>query len=370
MGIAALSVDASFMFDMRQKLAAAADSAAKSGAFEVKRGNSVNVLAFATSDVADHIAAGLLPAGVSVDAARLCNDAGATCTAPYNTAKYVEVILSSNQPTFFGRILGYASLTPVARAVAGSSSPSACFITMHDLYMKNATIDLDNCGAQVGGNLTYDNNPSDIVGPVSVTGTCGGGGGHCSDADLANLQPAPENPFKDLLPPATVPATCPDSPPAVIVDGGCYHNIANTVTTLPAGIITITGSLDVSDLTATSGTLLYFTSTGKLTAGMNSTLRLTASNSIAGYAGIAMYGDPGSKWDLDTTNHFNVYITGAVAMAGSDVDIKNHLQMFDTGCTLLVFNTWTEKAGNGALGTRNCDTLFSNASFLGVSLAE
>jgi hypothetical protein len=373
LGIAALSVDASFMFDLRQKMSAAADAAAKTAAFEVKRGFVANVQPFAQAEIDRHVTDGLLPSGVVVNA-HLCNAVGATCTSPYNTAKYVEVILSKTHPTFFGTIAGYANLMPVARAVAGTAQPEACFVTMEDLYMKNAQMNMDDCGVQVGGDVTFDNTPSDIVGPLSITGGCSGGGGgggeHCAESDVATGQPYPENPFKNLGPPTTAPATCPNATGSGTLAPGCYNNIPNTITTLQAGIYTIKGTLDIANLTATSGTLLYFTSTGVLTAGNNAELHLTASNTITGYEGIAIYGDAGSSWDMGHTNSFDVWIKGAVVMSGSDVEIKNGLTMHDTGCSVMVFKSWTQKAGNGFLGADQCATLFSNASYLGVSLAE
>ena len=105
LGVAALSIDASFAYDLRNRLAAAADSAAKSAALEVNRGNSANFTVFAQAEVNKHAAAGLIPSGVSVDA-HLCTAVGATCVAPYNTAKFVEVFLASTQSSFFGRVLG------------------------------------------------------------------------------------------------------------------------------------------------------------------------------------------------------------------------------------------------------------------------
>jgi len=58
LGIAALSVDASFMFDLKQRLSATADAAAKSAAFEVKRGNSANIQVFAQAEVNNRTGAG------------------------------------------------------------------------------------------------------------------------------------------------------------------------------------------------------------------------------------------------------------------------------------------------------------------------
>src|SRR5262245_588754 len=79
LGIAALSVDASYMYDMRNKLSAAADAAAKSAAIEVHRGNSANIVKFAQHQVIAH---GFALADVSLTV-RLCSAPGATCNVPF-----------------------------------------------------------------------------------------------------------------------------------------------------------------------------------------------------------------------------------------------------------------------------------------------
>lgn len=361
LGVAALSLDASFMFDLRDKMSAAADGAAKSAALEVKRGNVANYVTFAQNEVDRATGTGLLPAGVGMDA-HLCTDAGATCTAPYNTSKYVEVILTKTHPTFFGNVLGFANLTPVARAVAGTSAPESCLVTMEDLSMKNADITLGNCAVKVGGNLTFENNPSHIAGPALVTGTCSGT--QCTNVEVN--QPVPENPFEDLVAP-TVTGACPDAT-LVSITPGCYNNIPATTTTLQPGIYKITGTITSFSLTGT-GVLLYLTSTAVISIpnGAHS-LTLTASNSITGYEGIVIYGDPGSN--INIQNNAYVSITGAVVMPGSDVTINNGLTFANTGCTIMVFKSWNQKAGNAQFTSDACDNLFANATYLSVALAE
>src|SRR3954454_8967679 len=126
LSVAALSVDASFMWDLKDRLGATADAAAKSAAFEVKHKNAANLATYAQAEVTRHQTAGLIPSGVTVEAARLCSDVGATCSAPYVGTGYVEVILSKTQNTFFGTLMGFTNLQPRARAVAGIASPEAC----------------------------------------------------------------------------------------------------------------------------------------------------------------------------------------------------------------------------------------------------
>ena len=126
LGIAALSLDISFMYDKRNRLHAAADAAAKSGAFEVRRDSSISLTdlqTFANQQVSAH---GFNPAGTTSVVVHHPPTSGAFT----GDAGYVEVIVSEPTSTFFGRILGWTSMTPGARAVAGTSNNLACIITL------------------------------------------------------------------------------------------------------------------------------------------------------------------------------------------------------------------------------------------------
>jgi len=370
LSVAALSIDASFMFDLQNKLSATADAAAKSAAFEVKRGNSANLVAFARGEVTRHQTGGLIPSGVTMDA-HLCTAVGATCSAPYQFPGYVEVILDKTQPTFFAGILGRANLTPRVRAVAGTANPAACLITMDDLTIGNSVIDMHGCTVKVGGDLTGTNPNADILGPSTVTGGCSGGkAALCSDGTVQYPNaPAPVNPFAGLAAP-TVAGPC--VAPTIInpLPPGCYTSIPSSITSLQAGIFKVTGKITISStLSATSGTLIYLTSTGSIEGNNNNTLEVTASNTITGYEGIAIYGDAGSF--IDFKNHLTLRIKGAVAMAGSDFSDKNHLQIDDTGCTIMIFNSFETNNGNGQIfNNAQCASLFGKAKYNDVALAE
>jgi hypothetical protein len=162
--------------------------------------------------------------------------------------------------------------------------------------------------------------------------------------------------------------TCVAPPATGPLAPGCYTSIPGTVLTLQPGNFKVTGKVSIaSTLSGTGGVLLYLTNTASI-EGNTGALTLTASNS-GDYAGIAVYGDPGSF--IDFKNALDLTITGAVVMQGTDADFKNHLRIVDTGCDVFVFNSFTEKNGNGAtVNADQCAGLFSNASYLGVALAE
>ena len=364
LGIVALAVDGSYMYTERNRMAAAADAAAKAAVLEYIRDRTLSngtLQTFANREVA---ANGFNPAGAT---SVVLNRPPNASSAYSGNANYIQVIVSQPTSTFFARILSGAwdSVTPAAAATAGFSVPEYCLVTMDDLSMGNDTIDLGGCGVAVGGDLNANNPNSTIDGPVSISGACVGCRGGI--ATYQTGQPAPTNPFANVVSPpcSALTATAPPTG-ATALGAGCYTTIPNTVTSL-SGIVSVTGIFNLGSSVTGTG-LLHLTSTATLQVNNNATLSLTATNT-APYAGIAMLGDPGSSIDAKNSLTFN--ITGAVVMPGSDVNFKNHLHVNNTGCTMMIFRSFDENNGNGlALTTANCANLFSNASYLDAALAE
>jgi Flp pilus assembly protein TadG len=116
LGIAALSLDASFMYDRRNQMHAAADAAAKSAAIEIARqGTGValtNLENFADQQVAAH---GFTPSRLGGTTSVVVNHGPSSGPFAGNVA-YVEVIVSQSTGTFFARVLGMNSMTPTASA--------------------------------------------------------------------------------------------------------------------------------------------------------------------------------------------------------------------------------------------------------------
>src|SRR4051812_4739690 len=180
LGIAALSVDASFMYDKRNRLHAAADAGAKSAAFELQRNSSISLTdlqTFANQQVSAH---GFNPAGTTSVVVHPPPASGAFT----GDTSYVEVIASEPTSTFFGRILGWTSMTPAARAVAGTSNNLACIIALrgmgipYSIELGNMEMTLDGCGVAAGGDLHGASGGPEIKGTpppsVGIVGTCQG----------------------------------------------------------------------------------------------------------------------------------------------------------------------------------------------------
>jgi hypothetical protein len=367
LGIAALSLDASFMYDKRNQLHAAADAAAKSAAIEVLRNPSValsSLEAFADQQVAAH---GFTPTRSSGTTSVVVNHGPSS--GPFaGDVGYVEVIVSQPTGTFFARVLGTASMTPTASAVAGSANPQNCIIVLENFALGNSQLAMNGCGVSVGGNLAGTNPNAAISGTplpaVGVTGTCSGTCG--AMGSLTTGVAAPSDPLLGLAIP-TNPGGCIAGVTATL-SPGCYTSISSSVTTLQAGNYYVTGNVDIGSLTGTN-VMLYLAPGGHLTSGNNKDLHLTAPSSGT-YKGIAIFQDPSNANNFDTGNNFSLQVTGAIYMPGSDVDIANHLDFLGTTCTLFIAKSLVIRNGNGAMSNSGCAAAFGGAAYLSVSIAQ
>ena len=369
LGIMALTLDTSLMFEKRNRLHAAADAAAKSAAIEIIRNPSVSQASLEKFADQQVIAHGFLPTRQSGTTSVVVNRPPAS--GPYAAnMNYVEAIVSESTSTFFANILGWMSMTPGATAVAGAGNPSACFMTEEDLTIGNTALTMNGCGVAVGRDLSGTNPNARIVGTptpsVEVAGTCTGTCG--AMGNLATGAPPTIDPLEGLAPPATPdPSTC-GAGTAATLNPGCYTSIAATVTTLTPGIYYVTGTVDINNLSGTN-VMMYLTGAGHLTANNNKELHLTAPTS-GPYTGIAIFQDPSNVSNFDTGNNFLLDVSGAIYMPGTDVDFPNALTFSSTTCTLFIAKSLTVRNGNGSISNSGCGSSFGGAAFLTASIAQ
>jgi Flp pilus assembly protein TadG len=384
LGIAALSVDISFMYDKRNRLQAAADAAAKSAAFELQRNSSISLSdlqTFANQQVSAH---GFDPAGTTSVVVHHPPTLGSFS----GQSGYVEVIVSEPTSTFFGRILSRTSMTPSARAVAGTSNNLACIITLappgsspFSLAIGNST-SLNGCGVAAGGDLnafnpnsTFNGTPIPSVGIVgSCTGTCGNCPTSISTGCMGRLTtgaPTPTDPLAGLAPPPQSGVGCPAgvAGTAATLSPGCYTSIATTVTHLNAGIYYVTGKLDVATNLTGTGVMIYLTGGGYISIGNHNALHVSAPTSGT-YTGIAIFQDPADSNAFSVSNNTSLDVNGAIYMPGADVNINNSLSFINTNCTLFIAHSLNIRNGNGSMSNAGCATTFGGAAFLSVSIAE
>ena len=369
LGIMAISLDASFMFEKRNQLHAAADAAAKSAAIEVIRNPSVSQSSLEKFADQQIIAHGFQPARLGGTASIVVNRPPLSGTFVGNT-NYVEVIASESTSTFFANILGWISMTPLATAVAGAGNPSACMIIEDDLTIGNTALVMNGCGVSVGDDLEGTNPNARIVGTptpsVGVGGTCSG---TCSGMGILTTNaPSVPDPLEGLVPPVSPdPSTC-TAGVAATLNPGCYTSIGPTVTTLNPGIYYVTGTIQIENLTGTN-VMIYLTGAGHLTSNNNKQLHLTAPTS-GPYTGIAIFQDPTNVSNFDAGNNFLLDVSGAIYMPGTDVDFPNALTFSSTTCTLFIAKSLKVRNGNGSISNSGCAAAFGGAAFLTASIAQ
>jgi Flp pilus assembly protein TadG len=197
LGVTALSLDAAYLFDQRNRMAAAADGAALAAAREMNRSASSNLQAFANREVAIQMA------GTGVSAVSGSSNV-AVCSPPVSTAqvavcvntpplggmyagndKYVEVLVSKSMSIFFARVLGRDAFTVSTRAVAGGEAllPD-CAMALNSTNTNpaidiraGAAITAANCTISANGNMNTSGSGSITVAPsgdYNATGTFGG----------------------------------------------------------------------------------------------------------------------------------------------------------------------------------------------------
>ncbi len=367
LGIAALTLDASFMFAKRNRLHAAADAAAKSAAIEVIRNPTVaqaSLEAFADQQVGAH---GFVSTRLGGTTTVVINHGPSS--GPFTgNSRYVEAVVSEPTSTFFGKILGWVSMTPGATSVAGAGNPYACLMTTNNMSIGNTTLTLNGCNVGVGGNLAGTNNNAVLTGsPIPTVGVVGTCTGTCTGmGTLTTGAPATSDPLVGLTLPLN-PGGCIAGVSATL-NAGCYTSIGATVTTLNAGVYYVTGPVQIDNLTGTN-VMIFLTGAGQLMANNNKQMILSAPTSGA-YTGIAIFQDPANTNNFATGNNFTLGVAGAIYMPGADVDFPNHLSFSATTCTLFIAKSLTIRNGNGSFSNTGCAGSFGSALFLTATIAQ
>jgi Flp pilus assembly protein TadG len=395
LGLAALSLDASFMYEKRNRLFAAADAAAKSAAIEVHRGNTTsgNLLSFAQDQVAYHGYA-------TADLVQLNNP---PLSGPFaGDSKYVEAIVQETTSTFFATVLGFATMTPGARAVAGMSSSTTCLATLSSgnssLSIGNGTLNLPGCSVQDAGGLDATNPNASITNSPEIDVSANVGcWDHCSTSNFQNLKtpvPASTDPLSSLSPPTVSGSCTSQSGSALTLSPGCYSTINATGPTVTLdfqpGIYKITGPLTTgNNATVTcstcvsgpsgAGVLLYLTGSGSITTNQHQTWTLSgltatqtgcSVGTIGCLTGLLFYQDPSDTQTANFDSNNSTYsLTGAFYFPNADVIFNNGLNLIDT-CSLIVAKTFTVNNGNGTLTNSGCGGAFGGSPLQTVSMAE
>jgi hypothetical protein len=260
----------------------AADAAADAGAIASRQGQSTANITTAATDVA-----GLdgFSSGVSVNPSYSGGGCSSNC---------VQVTITQNQPTYFLRALGFATISVGATAVAGTTNSGSCIYALGPTSPAfdahgSATVD-SSCGILVNTNANCGGNVS-ITAPMGVAGSTSS----CPNSSTISYAPDPfaylgcattscmpscsGNTSENLTNGTNVTLT-----PGSYCGGITIHNGATV--TFSSGIYNLGSSgMSVTGGTVT-GTGVTFISTGALSFNGNGTINLSAPTSDT-YSGSA-----------------------------------------------------------------------------------
>jgi hypothetical protein len=235
-----------------------------------------------------------------------------------NADKYVEVLVTAVQPTYFMKVLGINSQTITARAVAtnvsGVTSGGGCLYTLGPPsaaiegvdVIGSAIVNATTCGIEDNGNFDGSGCKLQVnAGTFGVSGTANACGGTTTCSAQAGPcpatgMPAATDPMSYLTPPCN-PCTGGLSPGninnAQTLNPGTYTTIniqGNGDVTFNPGTYILTGngvSCSGTPKIRGTGVTFYFTGSATWNCNGNTDVQLTAPSSGT-YAGILMYQNP------------------------------------------------------------------------------
>ena len=412
----AFSFNAGYMYDKRNRLYAAADAGAMTGAIEVKRNGSISsgdLLTFVKQQVTAH--------GFDPDAAGFSITVNhPPASGPYTgAAAFVEVILSEQTATFMSGVLDRASLLPGARAVAGSGANPNCIVIFdHATFTNPATgseIHSTDCSITINGQNVPTSAPNDLYNRANITartigvvhtGTTGcWSGGDCTNVKYGVARGTdPLWDLPDLGTPASRGLPAPTCTGQYMITASetittsdvdkyaCGFDLkgsgGGTILTFQPGLYWIDGPVtDSGGSTAGlsgNGVLLYFT--GRLVTGPSTyaAVAFSSSNNIevnisgptaatsATYEGILFYQSRNTPQNTPVvlgSNNTNLDINGAMYFPTTKLVMANgNLPDVTNDCTVVV--AWAIEVDKPHMFLNNTCVDFGTSPVLSLSLAE
>ena len=314
-GFMGLALDMSYMYFHKRRMQTAADAGAIAGAQEILRGNANSaIIASAKNDSALD---GFTDAanGVTVTV----NNPPISGPSAGNN-RFVEVIVSQAQPTWFMRVLNVNSATVAARAVAGTGPGQACVYTLNPNLGNNNGFFINGTATATFACGIYSNSNFRAVGggcvtapSVSYVGTYANGTG-CTPTVSQGIQVVDPLKGKYTMPAAAacVPGNTNQSwnPPAgttIHISPGTYCSGMNlrgqgNIVFDPGAYIIVGGGLIVTAGVSVTGADVTFFNTFdnshsygevKITGSGLVTLRAPTTGS---YKGLLFYQNPAVTW--------------------------------------------------------------------------
>jgi Flp pilus assembly protein TadG len=322
-GFMGFALDIGLLLIEKQKLQAAADSAAIAGASELNYGDYTAAAQHAASlngftNGSNNVTVSVNPSGTTVPS---------PAHGPYQgQANYLEVIVSEGAPTYFMKMYDFNTVAVQARAVATLGASSNCVYIMKSsgtsLALSNsAQLKAPGCGIiadssgtpaiTVAGSSNVTGSWVDVVG----TTTTDNSGSKITPTAITGIAPVTD-PLSFISPPSYTSSSCTSDPLTHYGNGGssytvgpnssysttqggnlvCYTSLSlgsngDTVTLNP-GIYVITGQLSFASGTTSggNGVTFYLVGNGSVNIGNGATANFVAPTSGT-YDGILFYQD-------------------------------------------------------------------------------
>lgn len=354
---AAFSVETSYDYYKHQRLQAAADAAAFSGALEVVNGSS-------TATVTDAATKSANDNGWSSTGGTITVNTPPT-SGPNQVSQAVEVLLTQNEPRFFTAIFTSGQVQMHGRAVAlYQSAANACIVALN----RSASRAIDVTGSAVmtltGCDVASDSNASDAIhtwGSAAVTADCAFSVGNIANNGAMSLSACPggitgvspiADPFKTLpTPPAPGPCINTSTYNGVTLSAGNYCNglTLRGTDTLGPGVYYISGgdfSISANANVSGTGVTIYLTGASRVSMQGNADVQLSAPSSGT-YSGILFFGDRSASGG--NANVFNgdaaSRLTGNLYFPTQAVSYNGNFSGRN-GCTYVVADTvsWSGNA--------------------------
>jgi Flp pilus assembly protein TadG len=303
-GFLALGTDVGLLLHQKRVMQTAADSAALAAAAELPYGDA------ASAARTDALQNGIPNSAVTVNTPPK-NGPHAGVSATDN--KYVEVILTQSQPTFFMHVFNRDSMNIATRAVGTIIPTTSCMYALQSSppsgmgvsLAGNVQATLTNCGiiddatggsalSVSGAQASLSASSIRVVGGVSSSGTI--------SPSAVTGAAAVGDPLSNISPPAWTTSSCGAQPsgntfgPASSGGTVCYNgiNIGGTGTyTFQPGTYIINGNFTVSSQATLNGTggVTFYIPSGTVNVSGGATLNLTAPSTGA-ETGMLFYQNP------------------------------------------------------------------------------
>jgi Flp pilus assembly protein TadG len=330
LGAAGLGVDVGVLRYQKRLQQTAADAAAIIGANNLAYGSGVTTGAqhsattngytdASSNDVTQCLSS---TASVGLVCVQVNNGPTYVLTDPHlNDIHYVEVVVSTVQPTYFMKIFGVTKKAITARAVATSNSgggpASNCMYTLglpaHEIGVDiqgHPTLNALTCGISDNGNFNTSGNALTVnAGSFAVSGApfVNGPGGNVNCQYQVNCPsfgaPTVQDPLASMTPPLTPPPVgTPVAWNSANPVPGTYNGITiGTNTTFQPGIYVVSGgdfNCNGSPTITGTGVMFYFTQGATINCAGSAQINLTAPTAAncpacpSQYDSILMYQDP------------------------------------------------------------------------------